>query len=108
MAQTITTNEPLNTLRMFTASYYDTGTVAAYTFTCGFRPRYVKVVNETSRDQMEWYEGMADAEGIKTVAAGTRTLVTSNGITPSAKGFIFGLDTDVNVTSEQCSIVALG
>jgi len=108
MAQTITEREPLNVQRMFTASYLDTGTTAAYTFTTGFTPRYVKVVNETDRTQIEWYEGMADAEGIVTVAAGTRTLVTSNGITPSSSGFIFGLDTDVNVSSKQCSIVALG
>jgi len=108
MAQTITQRKPLNTLRMFTASYLDTGTTAAYTFTCGFKPRYVKVINETDRNAIEWFEGMADAEGIVTVAAGTVTLVTSNGITVSDSGFIFGLDTDVNVTSKQCSIVAFG
>ena len=108
MAQTITERVPLNVLRVWTGSYLDTGTVAAYTFTCGFKPRYVKVVNETDRTQIEWYEGMADAEGIVTVAAGTRTLVTSEGITPASNGFIFGLDTDVNVTSTQCSAIALG
>lgn len=89
-------------------NYITTGTAAAITITIGFQAKYIRVCNETSRDQMEWYEGMADAEGIKTVAAGTRTLVTSNGITVAAKTFIIGLDTDVNVTSEQLSWYAIG
>jgi len=109
MAQTITTKTPTTLLRMATGTYYDTGTVAAYTFSdLGFKPRYVKVVNETDKTQIEWQEGMADAEGIVTVANGTRTLVTSEGITVSDRGFIFGLDTDVNVMSKQCSWVAFG
>lgn len=88
--------------------YLDTGTVAAFSITCGFKPRYVKVVNVTSRDQMEWYEGMADDSGIKTVAAGTRTLDVADAITVSESGFTMGLDTDVVVTSEQISWVAVG
>lgn len=81
--------------------YIDTGTVAAFALTIGFQPRYVCVENVTSGDKMEWYEGMTAAYGVKTVAAGTRTIATSNGITVSATGFTVGLDTDVNVTSEQ-------
>ena len=88
--------------------YLDTGTVDAFKITTGFKPRYVKVVNTTSRDQMEWYEGMTDAYGIKTVAAGTRTLVTSDGVTVAEDGFTMGLDTDIVVTSEQISWIALG
>ena len=109
MAQTITTQIPEAMTRMATGTYLDTGTVAAYTFsTLGFKPRYVKVTNETDRTSIEWVEGMADAEGIVTVAAGTRTLVTSDGITVNSRGFIFGLDTDVNVTNKQCNFVAFG
>lgn len=89
-------------------SYIDTGTAAAFTITTGFQPRYVRVINQTSRDMMEWFEGMTDAHGIKTVAAGTRTAATSNGITPTENGFTVGLDTDVNVTSEQLRWVAFG
>jgi len=88
--------------------YLDTGTVAAFTITCGFEPRYVRVQNVTSRDSMEWFEGMDDDSGLKTVAAGTRTLSTSLGITVSASGFTMGLDTDVVVTSEQISWIAIG
>ena len=88
--------------------YLDTGTVAAFTITCGFRPRYVKVSNVTSRDQVEWFEGMADASAVKAVAAGTRTLITTLGVTDNANGFTMGLDTDVVYTSEQISWIALG
>ena len=60
-------------------SYIDTGTAAAIVITTGFIPRYVRVQNETSRDQYEWWEGMADAEAVKTVAAGTGTIITTLG-----------------------------
>lgn len=89
-------------------SYLTDGTAAAITITTGFTPRYVRVINQTSRDMMEWFEGMTAAHGIKTVAAGTRTAVTSNGITSSTNGFVIGLDTDVNVTNEQLRWVAFG
>lgn len=88
--------------------FLDTGTVAATRITTGFRPRYVRVQNITSRDSMEWFEGMTAAHGLKTVAAGTRTAVTSNGITVHDDGFTIGLDTDVLVTSEQISWIAVG
>ena len=48
----------------------------------GFTPRYVKFDNVTDRIQAEWYEGMAADTCVKTAAAGTRTLETTNkGIT---------------------------
>jgi hypothetical protein len=48
----------------------------------GFTPRYVNWDNNTSRIRAEWYEGMAADTCIKTAAAGTRTLETTNkGIT---------------------------
>ena len=48
----------------------------------GFTPRYVKWDNNTSRIQAEWYEGMTADTCIKTAAAGTRTIETTNkGIT---------------------------
>lgn len=109
MAQTITTKLPENTMRIATGRYLDTGTVAAYTFTTGFKPRYVKVVNlAASSSSFEWFEGMADASAWKTAVDGTAALVTSNGITVSKSGFILGLDTDVNVSSEQISWLAIG
>lgn len=96
-------------VRMATGRYLDTGTVAAYTFSdLGFQPRYVHVINNTSGDEETWIEGMTDAYAFKRVAAGTGAQITSLGITPTARGFTFGLDTDINVTSEQVSWLALG
>lgn len=45
----------------------------------GFTPKYVVWENVTDRVKIEWYEGMAANTSIKTVAAGTRTLETTNG-----------------------------
>ncbi len=44
----------------------------------GFVPRYIKVENVTDRISAEWYEGMAADTCIKTAAAGTKTLETTN------------------------------
>lgn len=65
----------------------DAGAAAATTFICGFIPRIVRFRNLTDRISTEWYEGMAAASGILTVAAGTVTLETVNGITVTANGF---------------------
>lgn len=55
---------------------------------CGFKPRKVVWHNDTDRIMIEWREGMAANTCIKTAAAGTRTLETTNGgITVSDGGF---------------------
>lgn len=84
-------------------------TAAAITITVGFKARYVKVVNlNASGDVMiEWFEGMAADEGVKTAIDGTRSLITSLGITVSDKSFVIGLDTDLNVKAEQLSWLAI-
>ena len=94
---------------MAVGRYLDTGTVAAFNITCGFQPMYVKVANLASTgSQVEWYQGMAAAEGVKRVTAGDFTLITTLGITQLSYGFTVGLDLDLNVTSEQISWLALG
>lgn len=109
MAQTITTKYPRVQASIATGRYLDTGTVAAYTFTCGFKPRYVKVVNlAATGGELEWFEGMADASAVKHVTAGDQTVITTLGITPTSNGFTLGLDLDINVTSEQVSWLAIG
>lgn len=45
--------------------------------TCGFVPRYVEWVNTTGI-KIEWFEGMAADTSIKTIAAGDRSLETTN------------------------------
>jgi hypothetical protein len=68
--------------QMFTASHFDdAGSPAVATFYPGFKPRYVRVENVTDRIMWEWYEGSAAATCQLTVAAGTRTIITSAGIT---------------------------
>lgn len=117
MAVTSTQSKiPASTTNIAVGRYVDTGTAAAFTITTGFKPRYVRVINVTSAgeglNQVEWFEGMADDSAIKLQDAGTSeaglTLITSLGITVSATGFTVGLDTDLNVTSEQLSWMAIG
>lgn len=108
MTQTITTKPPRALAQVATGRYLDTGTVAAYKFTLGFKPRYVRVQNLAATGaRLEWYEGMDDASAWKSVTAGDGSLITSLGITVAADGFTMGLDTDTNVTSEQVSFLAL-
>lgn len=45
----------------------------------GFTPKYIEFVNLTDRIKVEWYEGMAANTCLKTAAAGTGTLETTNG-----------------------------
>jgi phosphatidylserine synthase len=65
----------------------DAGAAAAATIVCGFAPRLVRFHNVTDRISDEWIEGMAAASSIHTIAAGTRTLETTNGITVVPNGF---------------------
>ena len=82
-------------------------TAAAIEITIGFQARYIKVQNLAATGAtMEWYEGMADASGWKTVVAGDGSLITTLGITVTEKGFTIGLDTDLNVKAEQLSWIA--
>lgn len=68
----------------------DSGTAADTTFQLGFTPRVVRWVNLTSRITLEWYADMAANSAIRTVAAGTRTLDVSNGVTVTASGVVGG------------------
>jgi hypothetical protein len=60
--------------------------------TVGFRPSKVRVYNLGTNIGLEWTMAMPDASGLKAVAAGTRTNITSAGITPLATGFNIGTD----------------
>lgn len=88
--------------------YLDSGTAAAFSITTGFKPLSVRVLNMTSGDEIEWAHGMAAASALKRVTAGTGSIITTLGITQGERGFTVGLDTDINVTSEQLSWIAIG
>lgn len=65
----------------------DAGAAAVTAFSCGFVPRKVVFVNLTDRITQEYFEGMAANSALQTVAAGTRTLETSAGVTLTSDGF---------------------
>lgn len=44
----------------------------------GFTPAYIRVENVTDRIAVEWFAGMTDDTCVKTAAAGTKTLETTN------------------------------
>lgn len=57
-------------------------------FTLGFKPKYVKFINVTDRIAVEHHVGMTDDTCVKTAAAGTVTLETTNkGVTLLDRGF---------------------
>ena len=107
MATSTQSIQPAGVSNVAVGRYINGVTAAAFTITTGFKPRYVKVVNNIGSEQLEWYEGMADASALKRLAI-TGSTAASLGITPTATGFTVGLDTDVNVIGEQLSWIAIG
>ena len=65
----------------------DGGAAAALTITLGFAPTHINFQNVTDRIGDEWFTGMTSGNSIHTVAVGTRTLETTNGITVSGNTF---------------------
>lgn len=89
------------------------GTGANIDIFCGFKPAKVEVMNWESAtlEKLEWYNGMPNGHAIKTVSAGTRSKITTLGITlledaSNGLGFRVGVDTDVNVAGESLTIIA--
>lgn len=101
-------NQPASVSNQAVGRYLSTAAATAVTITTGFKPRVVRVINETSGDEEVWMEGITAGHAMKRVAAGTNAAITSNGITVSDNGFVIGLDTDINVISEQLSWEARG
>lgn len=95
------TKAPASAFNLARGRYLDSAaTPAAVTLTVGFLPRAVKWVNLTDRIQYEWYEGMAANTTLKTIANGTRSLETSDGITVASTGIIT-IDADIVLQSKQ-------
>lgn len=94
MAITTKTVSALETPRLTTIDHFDdTGTTAA-SYKVGYKPRYVRVDNVTDRIMLEWYEGMATGTGIKTLAAGTRSLESSGAVAVSGDTIGFPVATN--------------
>ena len=62
----------------------------------GFRPKTVKLVG-ANNVMIEWNDLMEDGHGLKTLANGTRSTITTGGITPTMSGFTLGTDASLNV-----------
>lgn len=62
----------------------DANTPVDTSFNVGYTPRYVRLINLTDGNQLEWFEGMAPDSAIATTAAGAASVITSNGITSNA------------------------
>lgn len=75
--------------------------------TLGFKARWVKVVNTTDVIVWEKIEGMAAANSVKTVTAGTTTIDTGSAILINTDGTITLSSTAVG-NSKAISWVALG
>ena len=74
-------------LQIATGSYVGTG--SAVEVNIGFKPRYVKIFNNTDGDDVfEAFEGMTAAHAIQTAAAVSK--LTSNGISLQNYGFTAG------------------
>jgi hypothetical protein len=76
----------------------------------GFKPKYVKFNNITDRICVEFYAGMTADNCLKTAAAGTRTLETTNqGITLTDRGFRVSQNATLAViaASKTCQFIAL-
>ena len=108
----LTTNDQSNAMSVVNHAVgkvvTDGGAAAATTFTLGFKPRVVRFHNLTDRISDEWFEGMASASSLHTVAAGTRTLETTNGIAVSADGNSFTVTATTMVASKTFYWEAIG
>ena len=89
--------------RLVTGSFIASGALQDVPLV-GFRPRKVVVYNSSVPGQITWLKDMPDNSGIKEVAAGTKTYITSNGLAPNATadGFSFGADATLNQAGNLC------
>jgi hypothetical protein len=72
--------------------------------TLEFTPKRVVIENHSNNCKAEWNNQMADASVVKTIEAGTRSLVAAAGITPvsgTTKGFSIGALADINDTTTE-------
>lgn len=86
MAITSSQTDGVELTRMASGAYLDSaGSPAAPSLSVGFTPRYVKMVNATTFQVQEWFQGLGSADAVKSVNhADTQfSVITSGGITVS-------------------------
>lgn len=74
----------------------------------GFRPKVVRITNLTQLATAVWYEGMADASAFLAVTVGTKSLITSAGITQRATGFSIGTNANLNTAGDIIHYECIG
>lgn len=82
-------NDGVELTRTTSIAHKSDVTGVARSFKLGYKPSFVQVVNADDRETLEWYAGMASDSAVKTVAAGTRTLIISAGIKVSGDTITF-------------------
>lgn len=87
MAQTFGADKKMDGVARFASGNFTSDGTAA-TVSLGFRPRYVMVFNKTTATKLEKVDGMAAANAIQTVTAGTLTLATGSLIVIEDSDFI--------------------
>jgi len=104
MPITATVTNATESTRVATIAHFDdAGAPAAASYDIGFRPRHIRVENVTDRILFEWYEGMTSGHAVQTVAAGTRTAITTGGVTVA--GDVIGWPV---LQNKQFRVVAIG
>ncbi len=97
-------------LNVVTGSFVGTGADLTIK-TLPSKVKSIWLTNAASADSMFYQSSMADDSAFKRVAAGTNSLVTSNGVTPyraaDGAGFSLGADTDMNVSGELVHYTAI-
>ena len=73
-----------------------------------FRPVHVKLINETTGAEAEWFATMADDSMFKRLTGGVSSTVTADGVTPLANGFQLGADSDLNNDDDLIHVRADG
>ena len=75
-------------LRMSTGQFTTADTTTAE-ITLGFKPRFIRIVDETTQEDYTWIDVMAAADILQRVDAGTAAMDTTQVITASDRSFTF-------------------
>lgn len=89
---------------VYLGGYVGTGAALSIA-TPGFKPRMVKITNQTTYATAEWNEGMADATAI-THDSGTDAKEAAQGITPTDVGFDLGTNAVINTSGNRYTFEA--
>lgn len=93
------------TLPVRTGAYDGTG-AALELYGVGFRPKYVKFVNQTTGAVAEWSDTMPDA-AVVTHDSGTDAVDTAQGVTPADTGFSLGTNAVINNAGDRVHYLAI-